>query len=162
MAQEEKFQFQAPDTAKLDRALHALGFKYEFLSPEKVTGKLKVTETCCQPFNVLSGGVSALLAEAMASLGAYIASGYKRVAGVQLAINHFRPTLLGELVEAEARPIQRGRSIQVWEVEIWKINPSTPEKKTLVSSSRVTLLCSQHAANDTKAYEQMVKKCAKL
>lgn len=62
---------------------------------------------------MLSGGVSALLAEAMASLGAYIASGYKRVAGVQLAINHFRPTLLGELVEAEARPIQRGRSIQV-------------------------------------------------
>ncbi|KAJ0980035.1 hypothetical protein J5N97_015509 [Dioscorea zingiberensis] len=152
----------APITAKLDRSLHALGFEYEFLSPERVTGKLKVTETCCQPFNVLSGGVSALLAEGMASLGAYIASGFKRVAGVQLTTNHLRPTLLGDVVEAEAKPIQVGRTIQVWEVEIWKINPSNSGNKVLVSTSRVTVVCSQQASNDVKDYEEMVKNYAKL
>lgn len=67
-----------------------------------------------QPFDVLSGGVSALMAESMASLGAYVSSGFKRVAGVQLATNHLRAVLLADVVEAEARPIQAGKTIQVY------------------------------------------------
>ncbi|KAJ0978707.1 hypothetical protein J5N97_014181 [Dioscorea zingiberensis] len=153
---------KAPITAKLDRTLHALGFQYDLVSPERIAGHLKVTETCCQPFNVLNGGVSALMAESLASMGAYIASGFKRVAGVQLATNHLRAALLGDFLEADARPVHAGKTIQVWEVHIWKIDPSTAEKKTLVSTSRVTLLSNRQAPNDLKDYEQMIKSFAKL
>ena len=61
----------------------------------------------------MGGGVSALMAGTTASIGCYGASGYRRLAGVQLSINHVGPTRLGDLVQARATPIQLGRKIQV-------------------------------------------------
>ncbi|URE01220.1 Thioesterase superfamily [Musa troglodytarum] len=153
-----------PPMASIDRSLHALGFQYTLISPGKLTGRLKVTETCCQPFDVLNGGVSALVAESVASLGAYVASGFRRVAGVQLCTNHVKAALLGEEVEAEAKPIQVGGAIQVWEVQIRKIDPSPSGSKALLSTSKVTLFCYRQAPHATKDkdYAETIKKYARL
>lgn len=149
-------------TAALDRPLNTLGFEYELISPQKVTGKLKVTESCCQPFGVLNGGVSAMLAESVASLGAYVASGFKRVAGIQLSTNHIKAALLGDIVEVEALPIQAGKTIQVWEAKLWRIHPSASGRKILLSVSKVTLVSNLPASDDMKGYEETVRKYAKL
>jgi acyl-coenzyme A thioesterase PaaI-like protein len=53
------------------------------------------------------------MAEVTASIGCYVASGYRRLAGVQLSINHVGPARLGDVVQATATPIQLGRKIQV-------------------------------------------------
>ena len=66
-----------------------------------------------QPFQVLHGGVSALVAEGLASMGAHMASGFRRVAGVSLSINHFRSAKVGDVVLVRAAPIHVGRSTQV-------------------------------------------------
>uniref|UniRef100_A0ACD5X2R6 Uncharacterized protein n=1 Tax=Avena sativa TaxID=4498 RepID=A0ACD5X2R6_AVESA len=151
-----------PDTAELDPVLHAMGFELDTVSPSLVAGRLPVTARCCQPFRVLHGGVSALVSEGLASMGAHMASGYRRVAGVQLSINHFRSAAVGDLVTARAVPVHIGRSTQVWEVKLWKADPSEPEperKKTQIAESRVTLLCNlpvpdnlHHAGDALKKY----------
>lgn len=110
-----------------------------------------------QPFDWLNGGVSALMAETTASIGGYVASGYRRLAGVQLSINHVGPARLGDLVQARATPVQLGRKIQVWEVQIWRIDPSTSERKDLVSTARVTLLTNLPTPEKMKSFEQGLK-----
>ncbi|XP_058749661.1 1,4-dihydroxy-2-naphthoyl-CoA thioesterase 1-like [Vicia villosa] len=128
-------------TIDLDVPLHTIGFEFEDISAEKVSGNLHLTQKCCQPYNMLHGGVSALIAEALASIGAHVACGYKRVVGVQLSINHLKPAVIGDFIHAEATPLAVGKSIQVWDVRIWKIDPSNSQNRLLIASSRVTIKC---------------------
>ncbi|CAI9293375.1 unnamed protein product [Lactuca saligna] len=151
-----------PKTKSLDPPLHAFGFEIDELTPHKVTGHLQVTDKSCQPFKVLHGGVSALIAESLASSGAFIASGFKRIAGVQLSINHLKRADIGDLVLAEATPLQVGKSIQVWEVRLWKIDPHNPESRLVISISRVTLVTNLPVPNNAKDVVQNFKKYAKL
>lgn len=36
------------NTAAFDNILHKMGFQYEYVSPEKVTGRLYLNQMCCQ------------------------------------------------------------------------------------------------------------------
>ncbi|CAM0875379.1 unnamed protein product [Alopecurus aequalis] len=149
-------------TAELDAPLHALGFEIEELSPSRITGRLLVTPTCCQPFKVLHGGVSALIAEALASMGAHMASGYRRVAGMQLSISHFRSAGIGDTVLARAVPVHKGRSTQVWEVKLWKMDTSTQGEGPQIAEARVTLLCNLPVPDEVKSASESLRKYSKL
>lgn len=159
-------------TVQVDPALHVFGFGVESVSGECVSGRFTVTERCCQPFNVLHGGVSALISESLASVGAHTASGFQRIAGLELNINHLRAATLGEHVYAEARPIIVGKRIQVWEVKLWKICASlfsskiidtcTLPDKCMMAVSRVTFLSGMPVPQSSRGAADAIKRFSKL
>ncbi|OIT28888.1 PREDICTED: 1,4-dihydroxy-2-naphthoyl-CoA thioesterase 1-like [Nicotiana attenuata] len=148
----------------LDAPLHEVGFKISEISSHKITGHFPVTGKCCNPFEVLHGGVSALIAEALASMGAQVASEFQRVAGVHLSIHHLKSAHLGEIVYAEATPLNIGKSIHVWEVKLWKNDNSSKlgEDRILISSSRVTIKTNMVVPENVKDAAMNLKKYARL
>ncbi|KAL8459909.1 hypothetical protein ACS0TY_031713 [Phlomoides rotata] len=142
--------------------LAAYGFVLDEASAHRTSGHLLVTSKCCQPFGLLHGGVSALIAEDLASYGAAIASGYNRVAGIQLSINHFKSAVIGDLVLAEATPAKLGKYLQVWNVRLTKCDQSNTEIKTLISTSTVTLFCNFTVSESDKNAVQFIKEYSKL
>uniref|UniRef100_A0A7N1A3E0 Thioesterase domain-containing protein n=1 Tax=Kalanchoe fedtschenkoi TaxID=63787 RepID=A0A7N1A3E0_KALFE len=155
-------------TAALDAPLHIFGFEFEDLSPRKVSGRLRVTPICCQSWSaeeeVLHGGVSAVIAEALASIGAHMACGFDRIAGVQLSINHFAHAVVGDVVFAEAVPQYIVKTLQVWEVKIRKVEPSDRQKQTddeVVAISRVAVLTNMSVPENATA-ARTLKQFAKL
>ena len=71
-----------------------------------------------QPYGILHGGVSALLAESAASFGAALAAEPGRsVVGIELNASHLRSVRDGHLT-AEATPVRVGRTIQVWRISL--------------------------------------------
>ena len=87
-----------------------------------------------QPFGLLHGGSSVLLAETLASLGGYLCldpdSG-QQLAGLEINANHIKAVTEGE-VTGTARPIHLGRATQVWEIRI------EDDRGRLVCISRMT------------------------
>jgi 1,4-dihydroxy-2-naphthoyl-CoA hydrolase len=95
-----------------------LGIEVREASPEKVVLRLPVTWKVHQPYGILHGGVSALLAESAASFGASLAAGSdRRVAGIELNASHLRGMQDGYLT-ATATPLRIGRTVQVWSIAL--------------------------------------------
>lgn len=95
-----------------------LGVEVLEASPERVVLSLPVDHRVHQPYGILHGGVSALLAESAASFGASLAAGPgRRVVGIELNISHLRSLRQGTLV-ATATPVRAGRTVQVWEIRL--------------------------------------------
>ncbi len=95
---------------------------------------MPVDDRTRQPFGILHGGASVALAETVASLGAWRSIDRMRFAavGIEINANHLRAKYDGE-VRAVATPVHRGRTTQVWTVEI------RDETDRLVCVSRCTL-----------------------
>lgn len=107
-------------------------------SPQRVTASMPVTDKHHQPFGVLHGGVSVVLAESVASIGAYLAApeGHTAV-GMEVNANHVRSVRQGRLA-AVATPLHTGRTTHVWDVNIHH------EGDKLVCVSRCTLAIVQN------------------
>jgi uncharacterized protein (TIGR00369 family) len=86
--------------------------------PERVVLRLPVDWKVHQPYGILHGGVSALLAESAATFGAVLAAGPdRRVVGIELNASHLRSLRDGHLT-ATATPVRVGRTVQVWRISL--------------------------------------------
>jgi len=102
-------------------------------SAERVVATMPVTRKHHQPFGVLHGGVNVVLAESVASVGAFLATPEGRVpVGIEVNANHVRSVESGPL-RAVGTPLHTGRSTHVWSARIYD------EDDALICASRCTL-----------------------
>ncbi|MEV4439640.1 PaaI family thioesterase [Streptomyces sp. NPDC049577] len=102
-------------------------------SPERVVGTMPV-EGNTQPYGLLHGGASAVLAETLGSVGAMLHGGPARIAvGVDLNCTHHRGVRSG-LITGTATPVHLGRTTATYEIVI------TDEHDKRVCSARLTCL----------------------
>lgn len=110
-----------------------LGIETVHAAADRVELRLAVDDRLHQPYGILHGGVSALLAETAASFGASLAAPAGHyVVGIELNASHLRPMRHGALT-AVATPVRAGRAVQVWEISL------TDEAGREICRSRCTL-----------------------
>jgi 1,4-dihydroxy-2-naphthoyl-CoA hydrolase len=110
-----------------------MGLKIIEAAPERVVGVLPV-EGNTQPYGLLHGGASAVLAETLGSVGAMLHGGpAKQAVGVDLNCTHHRGVRSG-LVTGTATPVHQGRSTATYETVI------TDEDGKRVCTARLTCM----------------------
>lgn len=95
-----------------------LGLRYEEISADRVVLRWQVRPELHQPYGIQHGGVYCSVVETAASVGGAAWLGDRgRVVGVSNQTDFLRAVRSGELT-AVGTPIHRGRSQQLWQVEI--------------------------------------------
>ncbi|HZC74021.1 MAG TPA: PaaI family thioesterase [Jatrophihabitans sp.] len=96
-----------------------LGFEFKEVSPDRVVLSWTAAAHHLQPYGIVHGGVHCAAVETSASLAAALWFGDRgQVVGVSNHTNFVRASRVGERLYATATPIHRGRSQQLWQVEI--------------------------------------------
>lgn len=96
----------------------AMGLQVESVTAEEVVIRLPIGPHLHQPYGIVHGGVWCALVETAASIGAAAwLAGDGNVVGVANHTDFLRAVREGEVV-ARATPIHRGRTQQLWLVEI--------------------------------------------
>jgi 1,4-dihydroxy-2-naphthoyl-CoA hydrolase len=110
-----------------------LGLEYSELSADRVVITWHVTADHQQPYGIVHGGVYCAVVESAASMGAGLWLGERgQVVGVANQTDFLRAVGAGQLT-AVATPVHRGRSQQLWTVEI------SDEQRRLVARGQVRL-----------------------
>jgi uncharacterized protein (TIGR00369 family) len=111
-----------------------LGIRFEEASGDRVVAVCPVTPDLHQPYGLVHGGVYAVLAETAASYGAASWLGDRGgTFGISNHTDFLRPVREGTL-RAEATPLARGRTTQLWQVAI------SDDQDRLVAHGRVRLI----------------------
>lgn len=118
-----------PPAALLER----MGIEVVEARVERIVATMPV-EGNTQPYGLLHGGASVVLAETLGSIGSALHAGADRVAvGIEINASHHRAAREG-LVTGTATPLHLGSTMASWQVEI------TDERGRAVCTSRITCL----------------------
>ena len=113
-----------------------LGIEHVELDPDRVVMRMPIDTRHRQPLGYLHGGASVVLAESVATAGAWLNCPPGKVAfGSEINASHLRPKRSGTLT-AIGTPIQVGSANQVWEVRIH----DEDEKPVCVSRCRLAVV----------------------
>lgn len=101
-----------------DTAIAALGIVFTEVGNDFLRATMPVDSRTLQPFGLLHGGASVLLAETLgSSAGGFCAPEGSACFGIEINANHLRGVRHGQ-VTGTARPLHLGRTTQVWEIRI--------------------------------------------
>ncbi|MBD2815756.1 hotdog fold thioesterase [Xenorhabdus sp. Flor] len=103
----------------IDCILNHMGIEITQLGDDFIEGTMPVDQRTKQPFGILHGGASVVLAETLGSFAGYLCSeGEQKVVGVEINANHIK-AVRGGIVKGICKPIHLGRTHQVWQIDIY-------------------------------------------
>lgn len=95
-----------------------LGMEFLEVGDDFIRARIPVDARTRQPYGLLHGGVSVVLAETLGSCGAiYCTPPGHRVVGLDINANHIRGATAG-WVTGTTRPVHVGRSTHVWHIDL--------------------------------------------
>ena len=112
-----------------------LGIEFLEATDEHVTARMPVDKRTHQPFGILHGGASVVLAESLGSVASVLRlpdPTTHRAVGLEINANHIRSVSSG-WVYGKCTPIHIGRTTHIWDIRI------TDEQDRLVCISRLTI-----------------------
>ena len=108
----------ALNAASRNTAMAVLGIVFTDLGDDYVRGTMPVDARTHQPYGLLHGGASVLLAETLgSSAGNLCVADDAMCVGIEINANHLAAVREG-IVTGTARPLHIGRSTQVWDIRI--------------------------------------------
>lgn len=112
-----------------------LGIEFTEITTEFIKAKMPVDHRTKQPFGLLHGGASVVLAETIGSIAALLAvpdmNHYKGV-GVEINANHLK-SARGGFVIGTCIPLRIGKTLHVYDIKIHD------EAEQLICASRLTV-----------------------
>jgi 1,4-dihydroxy-2-naphthoyl-CoA hydrolase len=104
-----------------------------------LTAHMLVAAHHLQPYGIMNGGASCVLAETVGSVGANccVDSATHYCVGIDINTNHITGVPAGKELIALGRPFHLGRKTQVWSIDI------RDDQDRLVSVSRLTVMVLQ-------------------
>lgn len=115
-----------------NRMLGHLGVEIVEIGDDFLRARMPVDHRTQQPFGLLHGGASAVLAESVGSWSSYLCTppGEYQVLGLEINVSHLRPASSG-YVYGTARPVRLGSVVHVWDIRV------TNEEGVLLSVARL-------------------------
>jgi 1,4-dihydroxy-2-naphthoyl-CoA hydrolase len=111
-----------------------VGVEFVELGADFLKGTMPVDHRTLQPYGLLHGGASCVLAETLGSIGSSLVIDTERFicVGLEINANHIKSAREG-FVTGVAKPIHLGSTTHVWDIRI------TDAKDALVCISRLTV-----------------------
>ncbi|HSX14047.1 MAG TPA: PaaI family thioesterase [Chlamydiales bacterium] len=110
-----------------------LGIRFTEVKENALIATMEIHQKHMQPFGIMHGGASCVLAETVGSTAAnFCVEAGKICVGLEININHLRPVQSG-ILTATATVLHQGKTTQVWDIKIHN------EENKLVAVSRHTV-----------------------
>ncbi len=101
-----------------ERADGVLGIRITEIGDDFVRGEIQVEKRNHQPYGLLHGGVSCVMAETLGSIGSMLACDDDHLAvGVEINATHMNGIREGKVI-GTARPLKIGSRLQTWAIDI--------------------------------------------
>ncbi|HEU4839590.1 MAG TPA: hotdog fold thioesterase [Micavibrio sp.] len=103
-----------------DNVNRVLDIVFTEIGDESLTATMPVDHRTIQPFGLLHGGSSCVLAETLGSVAAWMCiDAEKQVAvGLEIHAHHLRPVTKGK-VTGICKPLHRGRTMHLWQIDTY-------------------------------------------
>ena len=115
---------QIPDLKQLNETLkntigEQLDIRFEYFDDESISASMVVDPRTHQPYGLLHGGASVVLAETLGSTASHLCIDSSKFycVGLEVNANHLRGLRSGR-VTAVARAVHLGRTTHVWDIRL--------------------------------------------